>query len=254
MTNPSKSSWGPQTRSVHAGEPPRHGVSAAVGVNICRTSTFTFSSTAEMKLWAEGKSKAYIYTRYGNPTLSVAQEKIAALEGAEDAVVTASGMAAISSSPLERLKAGDELISTRAALRRHLPPNARHFPNMGIKVQHVETDLAGMEEQVSPKTKVLYVETPTNPMLRLVDLQKAMALRQEARTRLHHRQHLRHAHPAESHRHGLRHGGAQCHQSAGRPFRYYRRSRCRQHAVDAANAAHGHCCSAAPWIRKRRFC
>src|ERR1700736_2780192 len=103
---------GNQTHAIHTGEPPRHGVGAAVGTVISRSSTFTFSSTAEMKLWAEGKSKAYIYTRYGNPTLTVAQEKIAALEGAEAAVVTASGMAAISCALLSALKAGDELIST----------------------------------------------------------------------------------------------------------------------------------------------
>ena len=79
--------------AIHGGEPARHGVGAPVGTPICRTSTFTFSSTAEMKRWAEGKSKAYIYSRYGNPTLSVAEGKIAALEGGEAAVVTASGMA-----------------------------------------------------------------------------------------------------------------------------------------------------------------
>ncbi|HXM90202.1 MAG TPA: hypothetical protein VN974_01585, partial [Candidatus Dormibacteraeota bacterium] len=56
MKNSSTQKWGPQTRSVHAGEPNRHGVGAPVGPNICRTSTFTFSSTEEMKLWAEGKS------------------------------------------------------------------------------------------------------------------------------------------------------------------------------------------------------
>ena len=63
--------WGAQTTAIHAGEPNRHGVGGPVVTDITRTSTFTFSSTAEMKLWAEGKSKAYIYTRYGNPTLAV---------------------------------------------------------------------------------------------------------------------------------------------------------------------------------------
>ena len=72
---------GPQTQAIHAGEPLRHGVGASIGGDICRTSNFTFSSIAEMKRWAAGKSKAYIYTRYGNPTLTVAEEKIAALEG-----------------------------------------------------------------------------------------------------------------------------------------------------------------------------
>src|SRR5215472_11434124 len=91
---------GPQTRAVHGGEPERHGVNGPVVTEIIRTSTFTFSNTEEMKEWAEGKNKAYIYTRYGNPTLSVAEKKIAALEGAEAAVVAASGMAAISSSLL----------------------------------------------------------------------------------------------------------------------------------------------------------
>jgi methionine-gamma-lyase len=175
MKNTSTQRWGPQTRSVHAGEPNRHGVGGPVGTNICRTSTFTFSSTAEMKLWAEGKSKAYIYTRYGNPTLAVAQGKIAALEGAEAAVVTASGMAAISSALLSALKTGDELISTAQLYGGSYRLMRDIFPHMGIKVQHVETDLAGMEEKLSPNTKVLYVETPTNPMLRLVDLRKAIA-------------------------------------------------------------------------------
>src|SRR5713226_2184392 len=56
--------YGPQTTAIHAGEPLRHGVGTAVGPEICRTSTFTFKSTEEMKRWAEGKSTAYIYTRY----------------------------------------------------------------------------------------------------------------------------------------------------------------------------------------------
>lgn len=166
---------GTQTQAIHAGEPLRHGVGASVGGDICRTSTFTFSSTAEMKRWAEGKSKAYIYTRYGNPTLTVAEEKIAALEGAEAAVVTASGMAAISSALLGALKAGDELISTAQIYGGSYRLMRDLFPDMGITVRQVATDLAGIEALVTPRTKVLYVETPTNPMLRLVDLHKAAA-------------------------------------------------------------------------------
>ena len=166
---------GPQTTAIHGGEPSRHGVGAPVGTPISRTSTFTFSSTAEMKLWAEGKSKAYIYSRYGNPTLSVAEEKIAALEGGEAAVVTASGMAAISSALLGVLKCGDELISTSQVYGGSYRLMRDVFPDMGIKVHQVGTDLAGLEELASPRTKCLYVETPTNPTLRLVDLHKAIA-------------------------------------------------------------------------------
>src|ERR1700730_18257756 len=96
------------TLAIHAGEE-RFQVSGPVGTSIARTANFTFARTEEMKLWAEGKSSAYIYTRYGNPTLAVAEAKLAALEGAEAAIVTASGMAAISSSLLAVLKAGDEV-------------------------------------------------------------------------------------------------------------------------------------------------
>jgi methionine-gamma-lyase len=166
---------GPQTRAIHGGEPPRHGVNGPIVTEIIRSSTFTFSSTEEMKRWAEGKNKAYIYTRYGNPTLSVAERKIAGLEGAEAAVVTASGMAAISSSLLAALKAGDELISTAEVYGGSYRLMRDVFPNMGITVRHVNTDLAGIEELVTPRSKVLYVETPTNPTLRLVDIHKALA-------------------------------------------------------------------------------
>src|SRR5712692_4709143 len=167
------SALGPQTAAIHSGEPKRHGVNMGVGTDICRTSTFTFSSTEEMKRWAEGKSKAYIYTRYGNPTLTTAEEKIAALEGAEAAVVTASGMAAISSALLGVLKAGDELISTAQLYGGSYRLMRDVFPDMGIKVHHVETDLAGIEQMVSSRTHVLYVESPTNPTVRLVDVEKA---------------------------------------------------------------------------------
>lgn len=164
-----------QTLAIHAGEPARHGVSRPVGTNISRTSTFTFASTEEMKRWAEGKSHAYIYTRYGNPTLTVAEEKIAALEGAEAAIVTSSGMAAISSALLSVLKSGDELIATSQLYGGAYRLMRDTFTGLGIVTRTVDTSLAGIETLVTPRTKVLYVETPTNPALRLVDLRKAIA-------------------------------------------------------------------------------
>jgi methionine-gamma-lyase len=166
---------GPQTQAVHAGEPNKHGVGVGVGPDICRTSTFTFSSTEEMKRWAEGKSKAYIYTRYGNPTLSIAEGKIAALEGAEAAVVAASGMAAISNALLSALRQGEEVISTAQTYGGTYRLMRDEFPNWGIGVKRAETSLEGIESLVTKRTKVLYVETPTNPTLRLVDLHKAIA-------------------------------------------------------------------------------
>src|ERR1700693_1395246 len=163
-----------QTNAVHAGEGNKHGVGVGVGTPIARTSTFTFSWTEEMKLWAEGKSKAYIYTRYGNPTLAIAQEKIAALEGAEAAVVTASGMAAISRALLGALKCGDELISTAQLYGGTYRLMRDVFGDLGIKVHHVGTDLAGIEKLVNSRTRVLYVESPTNPTVRIVAVAQAV--------------------------------------------------------------------------------
>ena len=169
---------GDATLAIHVGQDKFH-KDASVGVEIARTANFTFASTEEMKRWAEGKSPAYIYTRYGNPTLTIAEKKIAALEGAEDAVVAASGMAAISNALLSVLKAGDEVIATRQLYGGTYRMMRDVFPRMGIVVRHVEADLAGIERLVNPRTKALYIETPTNPTLRLVDLHKAVAFAKE---------------------------------------------------------------------------
>jgi methionine-gamma-lyase len=169
---------GDATLAIHVGQDKfRKGTS--VGVEIARTANFTFASTEEMKRWAEGKSPAYIYTRYGNPTLTIAEKKIAALEGAESAIVAASGMAAISSALLSVLKAGDEVIATRQVYGGTYRMMRDVFPRMGIVVRHVEADLAGIERLVNPRTKAVYIETPTNPTLRLVDLYKAVAFAKE---------------------------------------------------------------------------
>ena len=169
---------GDATLAIHAGEERVH-VGAPVGTPVSRTANFTFSSTAEMKRWAEGKSSAYIYTRYGNPTLATAEEKIARLEGAEAAVVSASGSAAISCALLSVLRAGDELIATRQLYGGSYKLLRDILPRFGIVVRHVECDLAGIERLVSPRTKALYIETPTNPTLRLVNLEKAVAFAKE---------------------------------------------------------------------------
>jgi cystathionine beta-lyase/cystathionine gamma-synthase len=172
--NKATRTWGDATLAIHGGES-KHGLGAPVTTPIARTSTFTFSSTAEMKRWAEGRSKAYIYTRYGNPTLRVAETKLAALEGAEAAVVAASGMAAISSALLSVLRAGEEVIATRQLYGGTYRLMRDILPRLGIRVRHVESDLGGIERLVNEQTRALYVETPTNPTLRLVDLRQAVA-------------------------------------------------------------------------------
>jgi methionine-gamma-lyase len=174
---PKKSSQplGAGTLAIHAGES-QHGVSGPVAPPVVYSSNFTFADTAEMKRWAEGRSRAYIYTRYGNPTLAIAESKLAALEGGEAAVVTASGMAAISSTLLALLREGDELIATRQLYGGAYRLFRDVFPRFGITVKYVENNLAGADALVTPRTRALYVESPTNPSLRLVDLRRAAAL------------------------------------------------------------------------------
>ena len=165
----------PATQAVHAGEK-RHGVGGPVVTPIVQSATFTFESVGEMKRWAEGRSRADIYTRYSNPTLRVVEAKLAALEGGEGALVTASGMAAIASSLLAFLGAGDEVIATRQLYGGTYRLMRDIFPRLGIKVHHVGADLKGVAELVTRRTRVLYTETPTNPTLGIVDLRQAAAL------------------------------------------------------------------------------
>lgn len=167
--------FGVSTLAVHGGEW-RHGVSGPVATPIVRTSNFAFASTAELKRFAEGKSKEYLYTRYGNPTLAVAEEKLANLENGEAAIVTSSGMAAITSALLSQLKAGDELIATRQLYGGAYRFLRDFLPRFGVKVSFVDASLAGAEQLVTQNTRALYVESPTNPTLQLVDLKKAAAL------------------------------------------------------------------------------
>jgi len=166
---------GAATLAIHAGEP-RHRVNGPVATPIVQTSNFTFKNAEEMKRWVEGRTKADIYTRYGNPTLRAAEAKLAALEGGEAALVTASGMAAISSTLLALVSAGDEVIATRALYGGAYRLMRDTLPRFGITVHFVEGDLAGVERLVTPRTRVLYTETPTNPTLGLVDLRKAVGL------------------------------------------------------------------------------
>jgi cystathionine beta-lyase/cystathionine gamma-synthase len=163
------------TRAVHSGEW-KHGQNAPVTTPIVRTSNFNFANTAELKRFAEGKSKAYLYTRYGNPTLAVAEAKIADMENGEAGLVTASGTAAISSALLAVLKSSDEVIATRQLYGGSFRLFRDTLPRLGIRTHHVEADLEGVDRLVNANTRALYVESPTNPLLQLVDLKKAVGL------------------------------------------------------------------------------
>jgi len=171
-----KASWRFSTKAIHSGDAPKHGVAGPVTTPIARSSTFTFSSAEEMKRWAAGKSREYIYTRYGNPTEDVAARRLAELEHADAALITASGMAAISTALLTELQTGDEVIATSSLYGGTYRLMRDVLPRFGVRVHRIEPDLAGFERVVNARTRVLYTESPTNPTLRLVDFRRVVAL------------------------------------------------------------------------------
>jgi cystathionine beta-lyase/cystathionine gamma-synthase len=162
------------TRAIHAGERPDP-TTHAHRTPIYATATFTFDSAAQKEdavdrslAWEPG---AYFYSRTGNPTNRALEEKIASLEGAGDAVVSSSGMAAVAATLFAHLQAGDhvvvgdELFAITAVLLEE------DFPRRGLAVTPVDmTDLAAIEAAVAPETKALFLETSTNPRLRVPDL------------------------------------------------------------------------------------
>ncbi len=161
------------TRAVHAGEE-RHGMFGPVATPIVQSSTFVFPSSREVQRFSEGKSKAFQYTRYGNPTCRAAEQKIAALEEGEAAIVTASGMAATSTAALALLRAGDEIISTRAIYGGTFHFFNRILPRFNIRTRYISGDhLESVERLISPRSRLLFVETPANPIMRIVDLRRA---------------------------------------------------------------------------------
>src|SRR5262245_34795003 len=124
-----------------------------------------------MRRFAGGKSDAYFYTRYGNPTIRAAEEKLAALEGGEDCVVTSSGMGATLAAVLGLCSGGDEIVSMLDIYGGTLKLFEQVLPRLGIRVHLVPfQELAHIERYFTPQTKLLFLESPTNPTLRCADV------------------------------------------------------------------------------------
>ena len=162
------------TRAIHAGERPDP-TTHAHRTPIYATATFTFDSAAEKEeavdrslAWEPG---AYFYSRTGNPTNRALEEKIASIEGAEDAVVSSSGMAAVASTLFAHLGTGDHLVAGQELFAITNVLLDEDFPRRGIDVTRVDpTDLAAVEAAVTASSRALFVECSTNPRLRVPDL------------------------------------------------------------------------------------
>jgi cystathionine beta-lyase/cystathionine gamma-synthase len=158
------------TLGVHAGEE-RHGKNASITTEISQSSVFVLKNVAELKRYSEGKSDAYLYSRYGNPTVTAAEQKIAALENAEGCVVTSSGMSAEMCTALAVCKAGDEIVSMLDIYGGTIKLFENVLPRCGMKTKFVPLhDLDQVERYITKRTRMMFLETPTNPTLRCCDI------------------------------------------------------------------------------------
>jgi methionine-gamma-lyase len=164
------------TLAVHAGEGPCP-ATGALDTPIYQSTTYVSADADEMAAVYGEQKFGYMYTRYGNPTIHALQAKMAALERGEAALAFASGMAAISSAVLGYVKAGDHVVAARS-----LYGAAYHFldqklPRLGASTTFVQsTRVEDFEKALRPNTRLIYFETPSNPILEILDIAALAAL------------------------------------------------------------------------------
>jgi cystathionine gamma-synthase len=164
------------TQAVHAGEVRRKPF-GAITTPIVQASTYTFRDTAEIMDYMHAKEEGGQplrdeYGRYSNPTQSAAEAKLAALEGGEEALLFGSGMAAITTALLTLLSAGDHMVMTSGSYHRTLDFARSLLPRWGIETSFTPIDQPeALTAAVRPNTRLIFAETPTNPYLRIIDLE-----------------------------------------------------------------------------------
>ena len=171
-------SWAPETRLVHGGS--MRSQFGETSEAMFLTQGFVYSSAEQAEARFKNEDPGFQYTRFSNPTVSMFEERIRLLEGAEEARATASGMAAVNAAILGYLKAGDHIVSARAlfgACRYIVDVLA---PRYGISSTLVDgRDLDAWKAAIQPNTKLFFFETPSNPTLELVDIAAVSKLAHE---------------------------------------------------------------------------
>ena len=164
------------TKLIHAGEGVDTGATPSLTTPIYETSTFVFDSVADVEKYQQGKLNGYLYSRYENPTVVAVEQKLAAVDGAETALLFSSGMAAISTALLTLLKGGDEIVCCSAIYGGTFHIIEDLLPRLGITRRFISIDeLANVGAVVGARTKVVWFESPINPTLRCVDVRSIAA-------------------------------------------------------------------------------
>ena len=145
------------------------------------TSSFVFDSAAQAAARFSGEEDGNVYARFTNPTVTAMQQRLAALEGAEACVATASGMAAIMSTVMALLSAGDHIVASRGLFGATQQLFGNILSRFGIETTFVPaTDLDAYRAAVTPKTRLFFVESPSNPLTELVDIAAVAAIAHDA--------------------------------------------------------------------------
>ena len=144
------------------------------------TSSFVFESAAQAAARFAGDEPGYVYSRFSNPTVSMFERRLASLEGAEDCLGTASGMAAIMATCLATLKAGDHVLCAANVFGATVQLFSNVLSRFGVEVSYVRaTDPEAWRAAATPRTRLMYCETPSNPLMEIVDLAAFAALGRE---------------------------------------------------------------------------
>ena len=178
-----KRNWKPATQLVHSGTlRSQHGETSEA---IYLTQGYVYESAEAAEARFKGEEPGFIYSRYANPTVDMFEKRMCALEGAEDARATASGMAAVTAAILCGLQAGDHIVAARALFGSCRWVIETLAPKYGIEATLVDgTDIANWENAVRPNTKLFFLESPTNPTLEVIDIAAVAALANSAGARL----------------------------------------------------------------------
>lgn len=145
------------------------------------TSSFVFDSAAQAAARFSGEDEGNVYARFTNPTVTMFQERLAALEGAEACVATASGMSAILSLAMALLKAGDHIVSSRSIFGATQQLFGTILSRFGIETTYVDaSDIDGYRKALRPNSRLIFVETPSNPLMDLVDISALSSVARQA--------------------------------------------------------------------------
>jgi len=160
----------PRTEMVHGGT--RRSQYNEVSEAIFLTQGFVYETAEEAQArFIQSGEDEFIYARYGNPTIAIFEDRIAALEGAEDAFATASGMAAVNGALMSLVAAGDHVVASRALFGSCLYILEEIMPRMGVNISFVDgTNLDAWRAAVTPDTKIVFFETISNPTLEVIDI------------------------------------------------------------------------------------